>query len=101
MLKRLLVLLLVAAFMLPLTPAVAQDLAGEITFVTFMSEWVAAFEAAADDYMALHPDVTVTVSTVPYDGLQDFYRTNMVGGTAPEIMHAEPWWNNFATLDLI
>jgi ABC-type glycerol-3-phosphate transport system substrate-binding protein len=45
--------------------------------------------------------VNITVSTVPYDGLQDFYRTNLVGGTAPEIMHAETWWNNLATLDLI
>ncbi|MBN1284455.1 MAG: extracellular solute-binding protein [Anaerolineae bacterium] len=102
MFKRMLVLLLALAVALPLVPATAQeDLAGEITFVTFMGEWVTPFETAAADYMALHPGVTITVSTVPYDGLQDFYRTNLVGGTAPEIMHAEPWWNNFASLELI
>jgi ABC-type glycerol-3-phosphate transport system substrate-binding protein len=102
MLRRPLILILLLVLSLTTVSMAAQDdLQGEITFVTFMGEWVEAFETAAADYQALHPGVTVTVSTVPYDGLQDFYRTNLVGGTAPEIMHGEPWWNNLASLDLV
>lgn len=103
MFRRALGIALLVSLVLPLVVVNAQggEMSGEITVVTFMTEWVEAFETAAADYMELHPGVEVNVSTVPYDGLQDFYRTNMVGGTAPEIMHAEGWWNNLASLDLI
>ncbi len=44
-----------------------------------------AFDAAAADYMRLHPDVSVEQLPVPIRAWPSWLRTQLVGGTAPDI----------------
>ena len=48
-----------------------------------------AYDRIAADYMKLHPDVTVEQTPVPEQVYANWLRTQLVGGTAPEIIELD------------
>ncbi len=48
-----------------------------------------AFDKLAADYMALHPDVRVVQMPVPENIYANWLRTQLIGGTAPELIETD------------
>lgn len=49
------------------------------------------YKQIADDYTAKHPNVKVEFIFQPLDGYKELLDTQFVSGSAPEIIHMQPW----------
>ncbi len=51
-----------------------------------------ALRAVAEDYMRLHPDITIEVNRVPHTIYLQYLRTQFTGQTAPDILQISSWF---------
>lgn len=56
----------------------------------FSDVWGEPLEQAAAAYEEENPGVTIELESVPYDGFADVYQTQLVGGSAADILFVEP-----------
>ncbi len=49
------------------------------------------YRQIADDYTALHPNVKFEFIYQPLDGYKELLDTQFVSGSAPELIHMQPW----------
>ena len=98
--RRILSMLMVAAMLLcAMSAAFAAD--GEYT-IRVMSwhgeesptKMFEGYKAVAENYMALHPNIKVEFVFQPMDGYKDLLDTQFIAGSAPEIIHMQPWMTN-------
>lgn len=68
----------------------ASGTSGTIDLVVHADRWVAPLEHSAEVCAAEIPGVTINVSGLPYDGYSEAFKTQLIGGSAPDLMFLEP-----------
>lgn len=99
--RKLLTLLLLVVFALPLAVQAQEELSGELT-VSFWGNvddyesgnadnrpWQAVYNLIKE-WDELHPNVTVTFISQPIDGIYDRVRTQLISGTLPDLVAMYP-----------
>ncbi len=93
--KRSVSLMIVSVMLLAALATVST--AQEEISLTILTHWgeerlIAAQQAAMDEYMALHPNVTLELQTVPFEELLTRIVTSRTAGTSPDIYHLYNLW---------
>jgi ABC-type glycerol-3-phosphate transport system substrate-binding protein len=84
-----------SAFLLASCSGSADDpdgdaLSGSLRIVSYNEQtWGPAFESAAKGFMEEHPDASITVEYLPFEGFSDAIQTQLIGGTAGDLIHAD------------
>lgn len=80
----------------------AEKIQGKLTISWFLGEYQPIFEYAARAYEKINPGVDIKITMVPYDGLNTWIKTQLIGGTAPDLIGIEQWAvNELLAQDLI
>lgn len=96
--KRILSVLLAAAMIVSLFAAAA--VAEDKTYTIRVMSWHGAesptkiyngYKQIADNYMATHPNVKIEFVFQPMDGYKELLDTQFISGSAPEVIHMQPW----------
>lgn len=88
------VVMALAIALLAVTPAALAQEEVELTVLTHWGEerLIEAQQAMIDEYMALNPNVTIELQTVPFSELYTRIVTARTAGTSPDIYHIYNLW---------
>lgn len=95
--KRYLSLLLVVVMILSTATSLISAQSDEQITLTVLTHWgeegpLASQLATYDEYMALHPNITIELQTVPFNDLYTKIVTGRTAGTSPDIYHIYNLW---------
>ena len=99
--KRIVSLLLALALLVSLVSvsALAEEKEYTIRIMSWHGEesatkYFVGYKTIAENYMALHPNVKIEFVFQPLDGYKELLDTQFISGSAPEIIHMQPWMTN-------
>ena len=86
---------LIAAVLLFLTTAAAQEVT--LRFVFMAGVYGDAFEVLIEDFEAANPDIGIELQGIPYNQFMQTMTTRILGGDAPDVAYVlDRWANAFA-----